>query len=290
MIKAEIVLDSVNAATGDRITTFKIRIPKFLLAQIARHRTFSINAASSRAIPVKKIRRQVLSDPFVPIQWGQNCKGMQSHGVLPTWKARIAKILWLLARYPAVLFHWLLSDVLSVHKEISNRLLESFMWADVIISSTEWKNFFALRCHEDAQPEFREVAIQMRQLLENNVPQRLNPNEWHLPFINWEEKEEKLNIKKCISAARCARTSYLLPEGGFSTPSRDIELCDRLMAPPLHASPYEHVCAALPTSERVANFVGFRQWRKDLPSEANDDYASVPILTQPEGWALRNGG
>jgi hypothetical protein len=42
------------------------------------HRVFSRNAGSSRAIPVKKLIEDVLTDPFIPIFWGSNQKGMQA--------------------------------------------------------------------------------------------------------------------------------------------------------------------------------------------------------------------
>lgn len=274
MINAQIILDSVNLATGDRLTTFAIRIPKFILAEANTHRSLSRNAASSRAIPAKKIRHQVINDPVIPVHFGRNGKGMTASDELPPFKKWLALTAWRLARYPACVFHWFLSEVVGLHKQICNRILEPWMWADVLLSATEWKNFFALRCHRDAQPEFQAVATQMRQLLLTSTPQKLRPGEWHLPFIGNLEKERlPLEMQKQISAARCARISYQLPEGGFSTPDRDLELCSRLTAPPLHASPFEGVAIALPKRERSANFMGWKQWRKDFPEEANGDYS-----------------
>lgn len=279
-IKAEIIADSLNAATGDRLTTFIIRVPKWLLTEIARHRSLSINAASSRAIPAKKVRRQVLQDPFIPIHFGKSGRGMQAHGELPPVKVWLAKTTWLLARYPIVGFHWFLGDILGLAKEATNRLLEPWMWADVLLTGTEWKNFFVLRCHEDAQPEFREAATQMRELYQSHAPQVLQPGDWHLPWVKKLERHRySLEMLKQISAARCARTSYLLPEGGFSTPERDLELCAKLVAPPLHASPFENVALALPTSERTGNFVGWKQQRKFFENESNGDYCGVEAQT-----------
>lgn len=273
MINAQIVLDSVNAATGDRLTTFVIRIPKFMLAQLARHRALSINAASSRAIPAKKVRQQVLQDPFNPIRWGVNGKGMQPKKELSPHSEKWARWAWSMGRYPAVGFHWYLGEVVGLHKETCNRLLEPYMWADVLLTATEWNNFFTLRCHDDAQAEFQAVAFQMRELRQNSIQQWLQPGEWHLPFIQeCDHDQYPLSMQLQISAARCARLSYQLPEGGFSTPERDLELCSRLMKPPLHASAFESVAIALPTRERSANFMGWRSWRKDFPDEANGDY------------------
>ena len=54
------------------------------------------------------------------------------------------------------------AEWLNVHKQVANRLLEPFMWHTVIVTATEWDNFFNLRCHPDAQPEIRLVAESMR--------------------------------------------------------------------------------------------------------------------------------
>jgi uncharacterized C2H2 Zn-finger protein len=37
-------------------------------------------------------------------------------------------------------------NYMGVTKQLCNRLLEPFMWHTVIVTSTEWENFFALRC------------------------------------------------------------------------------------------------------------------------------------------------
>lgn len=141
-ISAEIICDSLNSATGDRLTTYVISIPRFALSQLNTHRSLSKNCSSSRAIPCKKFRKQVLENPFVPIKFGKGGKGMQAHGELSPTKAWLAKQAWLLARYPAVCAHWFMSDLLGLSKEVANRVLEVWMWAEVIITGTEWKNFF----------------------------------------------------------------------------------------------------------------------------------------------------
>lgn len=272
-ITAKIVLDSCNTVTGDRLTTIEAHVPKFILAEINTHRCFSRNAASSRAIPAPKIRRQVLRDPVIPVSFGANQRGMQAERELKGIRLAICRRLWLLARYGAIFFHWL-CDCLGLHKQIVNRILEPWMWVDVLISSTEWNNFIALRCHKDAQPEFQVLAKLIRDLRINSFPTRLAPGQWHLPYADPLDRiNYDLDQLKAVSAARCARVSYLVPEGGYSTPERDLELCRRLKEPPLHASPFEHVAVALPASRRAANFVGWQQWRADFPNESNGDYS-----------------
>ena len=45
-----------------------------------------------------------------------------------------------------------------VHKQIVNRLLEPFTYIDVVVTATDYANWFVLRNHPDAQPEIQELA------------------------------------------------------------------------------------------------------------------------------------
>ena len=47
---------------------------------------------------------------------------------------------------------------INLHKQLVNRMLEPFAWITVIITATEWANFFTQRTHEDAQPELKHIA------------------------------------------------------------------------------------------------------------------------------------
>src|SRR6185369_7117160 len=76
MIKAEIVADSINEK-GNRITSFIVTFPRIILAEKNTHRVFSRNSASSRAIPFPKMVKSVRENPFIPIAWQKDHKGMQ---------------------------------------------------------------------------------------------------------------------------------------------------------------------------------------------------------------------
>lgn len=276
MINAEIIADSLNISTGDRLTTFKVRCPKWIIAEIGTHRALSRSWTSSRAVPAKKLRQMILKDPVVPTHWGANQKGMQAKEELSGLKLAIARRLWLLARYPACLFHWLLGDVVGLHKQICNRLVEPWMWADGVLTATEWKNFFKLRNHPDAQPEFGKLASIMQAAYEANEPQRVRPGEWHLPFIQEGDRsflQFDIHLIQ-ISSARCARASYYLHDGKLSDPEKDLELCDRLIgSDPKHLSPMEHPAMASATRDRFGNFMGWKQYRKTIQGENGGDYA-----------------
>jgi thymidylate synthase ThyX len=160
--KCEILADSKNIQ-GDRITTMKITFPRFILAEFNTHRMFSRNSASSRAIPFNKMVKMVEENPFIPIAWQIDHKGMQGteYLTLPKNNGDIAETTmatsnWLSARDNAIkLAQALHSDSNgygSVTKQLCNRLLEPFMWHTVIITATEFENFFKLRCPQYHTP------------------------------------------------------------------------------------------------------------------------------------------
>jgi hypothetical protein len=146
MIEAKVIADSKNEF-GNRITTMVVTFPRFILAELNTHRMFSRNSASSRAIPFKKMLKSVQENPFIPIAWQKEHKGMQ--GVEYITDSDIIQQCewdWLQARDFAVQQAESLNRSLGVTKQLCNRLLEPFMWHTVIISATEFSNFFELRC------------------------------------------------------------------------------------------------------------------------------------------------
>jgi len=130
---------------------------------------------------------------------------------------------WLFARDKAVEAACIMY-VFRTTKQLCNRLLEPFMWHTVIISGTEWENFFALRCPqythrdkiyrskknliegEDLSIEMTDLdwlsinkgqaEIHMMALAEaiwdarnESYPKQLQAGEWHIPF------EDKINTE-----------------------------------------------------------------------------------------------
>jgi len=270
---AKILLDSL-APCGKRLTTFEISLPKFLLAELNTHRMLSRNAASSRAIPTKKIIESILKDPVTPVWWGKNQPGMQAFELLEPVSAQQANFEWLESMLKAMDSAKVLVK-LNAHKQIVNRLIEPFMFAKVIVSATDWANFFALRCTKYAQPELKKIAIQMLELYESSVPIALKDGEWHIPLIGPEDreaasflteiKEEGLEMLIKASVGRCARVSYLTHDGKRDI-MKDVELHDRLIKDG-HLSPFEHIAQALPSPDKHGNFTGFMQYRKTIKTE-----------------------
>jgi thymidylate synthase ThyX len=237
------------------------------------HRMFSRNSSSSRAIPIEKLIQQVIDDPVMPVEWGKNQKGMQAREEISDTAKKAAEQGWLGGRDEAVATARYLSN-LGVHKQLVNRVLEPWMWITVIISATEYENFFKLRCHEDAQPEVKRIADMMCSAYEANTPVELEFGQWHLPFINDHELSHYSERELCLlSTARSARVSYLTHDGAHD-PVRDFELASSLMDNK-HWSPTEHPAMANPGS-MYGNFNGFTQFRKTFPDESGK--CQSPVL------------
>jgi thymidylate synthase ThyX len=151
MYKAEILADSLNLK-GDRLTTMKITFPRFILAEMNTHRMFSRNSASSRAIPFKKMVKMVEENPFIPLAWQKDHKGMQGTEYIQSKDGiYVCKAGWLESRDKAIHSAMWLNSC-NVTKQLCNRLLEPFMWHTVIVTATEWENFFKLRCPQYEVP------------------------------------------------------------------------------------------------------------------------------------------
>jgi thymidylate synthase ThyX len=247
-ITARIEADTVSPV-GDRITTFVLTYPRFIHSELMTHRAFSRNAASSRAIPIERMIKDVLENPAMPIHWGKNQSGMQAREEVED--VRHAQAEWLHAALRAVDSALRLSR-LGIHKQIANRLLEPFAHITTILTGTDWDGFYSQRLHPDAQPEFRELARCMKEAHDALGTPREGVE--HIPF-----DEPGHPLRQKVAIGRCARVSYLTHDG-VRDPAKDVELYERLAsADPPHLSPMEHVAVA--SEGRHANFYGWRSFR-----------------------------
>jgi hypothetical protein len=128
------------------------------------------------------------------------------------------------------------------HKSIVNRIIEPYIHVNCLTTGTEkgWLNFFGLRLDKNADPTLQILAQNAFQIWNESKPQLLKPNNWHLPYIDKEDwknvdnivhpNDSSLNLIIRISAARCARLSYLsFDTGKRSTIEEDLKLYDRLV-------------------------------------------------------------
>jgi len=286
-IKAEIVLSSRNSA-GKELNTYSVLYPRFIHSELMTHRVFSRNASSSRAIPVARQIKMVVDDPAIPIHFTRNKAGMQGGEALQGDEHERATRIWLAGRDMAVeTAKWL--EASAVHKQYANRVIEPYSHIAVVITATEWSNFFALRYHSMAQPEIAMLAIAMWEAYQNREVQDLEDGEWHTPYVNRLDLEQRTvyhskyamtkegsarsnavrDVLK-MSSARCGRVSYLNHEGKTPTVEEDLGLYSRLVEGfPKHASPTEHQAMACgdPNVQSGNFFGGWIQHRKTIKDE-----------------------
>lgn len=281
---AKVVEDSL-APNGVRLTTFELTYPRFVHSEFLTHRVFSRNAASSRAIPVARMIEMVKQDPAMPVFWGANQRGMQASTELEGLARDQAINEWLSARDAAVDHVTSLLNC-NVHKQLANRLIEPWAWITVVCTATTFTNFFGLRCHIDAQPEIRQLALHMLREYLRSKPRPVPFSKWHLPYV-YEDECAGLTIDeaKAVSVARCARVSYVR-QGEARAIDEDVTFVKRLSSSG-HWSPFEHV--ATPAHDRLAtsgNFVGWRQHRQDFISQSG---AEATVSDLNEWWRLHGG-
>ena len=268
MIRAKVIADSV-APTGKRITTLELVYPRFIHGEVMTHRMFSRNAASSRAIPVRRTIEQVLYNPMMPIYMGQEKKGMQSGEDLPASDWAYCYDTIMAMRITAVTMAESLSNH-GLHKSIVNRYLEPWQEMKMIVTATNWSNFMALRDHKDAEGHMQHLAQAMKVAIQQSRPRLIGEKEWHLPYVSDDERILYSHPIK-LSVARCARVSYNNHDGTKPDLEKDHALHDMLLTSG-HMSPMEHQATPLPSYYDVSgNFTGWRQYRKEIANESQED-------------------
>lgn len=328
---AKVILDSIGP-NGKRIVTVEARYWRGIHSELMTHRDRARNAASSRAIPFIRYGKctgcdgtkidngaechycngtgvggpvpnctysYIENDPFLPEFIGTEQKGMQSGSELmePNRSQALIRI-DKMRQYCLMQCQELFK--LGVHKSIINRYLEPWSYITVVMTATEWKNFFRLRIHPKAEKHFNKIAGKIKAAIDNSVPKPLLAGQWHMPYLLDEERVLLLNpevsivaktlglpeadvwgmsiqhMLKRISAARCARLSYLTHDGKRDC-TADLRIFNDLINPKIeedrdddviHSSPLEHVCqASCRTDLRSGPMVGWFQFRKEFPNE-----------------------
>ena len=146
-ISAQIVAHSINEQ-GDELISVMATFPRIILSEINTHRMLSKNTSSSRAIPFNKMVETIENDPFIPIAWQKEHKGMQgSEYFTSEFHIELLRQNWLKGRDYAVITATA-GTLLGSTKQLANRLLEPFMWTTMLITGPKsgWDNFFHLRC------------------------------------------------------------------------------------------------------------------------------------------------
>lgn len=305
-IEAKVLAYSVGE-DAPPLPTFQLRYPLQIHAELMTHRVFSRNARSSRAVPTARLLDEVRERPFIPRYWGANQKGMQA-----TEECSAPVVIgfgsddfvfgtneeaWLLARDNAANMAQAFANA-GYHKQVANRLLAPFLHIDVVLTTTELSNWFALRDDKAAEPHIRDLAVAMREALTAaGDPVLLRRGEWHLPYVDDGTKavigretpdnpegdwgEACLHTARAVSVTRCAQVSYTPFHEAKLSVEQEVARHDTLIsARPCHASPLEHqatpdcVVGQNEKGEPIwehpelhGNLKGWKQYRKYIPHE-----------------------
>lgn len=307
LTSAEVVADSVTQhGEATRLTSIYVIFPKMVMGERNRHRAFSLSDRSSRAVPPEKLIQEVRDDPAMPALFRARTKGMGGGDMLINEDLILAEQQWRWAATSAAEQAQALNEVHHLAKEIVNRPLDPFIRMHSLMTATRdgWMNFFGLRLDPGADPTIQVLAQKCWAAYVASTPRLLQPGEWHLPFvdendkvavseymenftaqhsISWAEGSAEF-IYQQLSAARCAHLSYNdLETGKRMTVERALSIYDKLVGSrPLHASPLEH--QATPDHRVIGldggraerwmhpelhgNLLGWCQARKMLPGEA----------------------
>lgn len=299
-VYCRVIADSVSPE-GKRMSTMEMQFHRWILAEVNTHRSISKNLQSSRAVPLNRAADLVDENPAHPVHWGAKEPGMMARAELQGDALQGAQELW------ETLINGAIDgarqfDELGAHKQWAARILEPYMMVKAIKSGTNWDNLLWLRDDEEAQPEYQELAACIRQCLEQSVPEKLNPGEWHVPYVEtrrvmvdnglWTREyldangdQISLELALKISASCTAQISYRRLDDSVA---KAIAVYDRLFSGRKpHMSPVEHQATPIPFETEAfvprvwpigithvtrdgtlcsGNLEGFIQYRQTLPN------------------------
>lgn len=266
MISAEIIEDTVSADSV-RLTTFKLVYPSIVHPELLTHKALSRSVSSNRDIPVWEMIDSVEADMAEPVEWGKNMPGMQSRELLDDTDRKAAQAIWRSAGRQAVRHSRDLAAI-GVNKQIANRVTMPWQHVSVVLTATDYDNFFSLRCHEDADQTMSDVAWAMAHAYYNACPTAARDLTWcHLPFVTSGERATlSEDVLLQASVARCARVSYKNHDGGFPILDKDVQLAGDLQASG-HWSPFEHQGKPAAAGTRSGNFRGWTQFRQTFDKQ-----------------------
>lgn len=276
---SKIILDVIDSPYVPEFRKSKAGMQGGDLLSGQNHKEATESYLAARDAAVVSALRLVLGSERVELMFGQVERNKFGNVDVVAHREYIAVYL---REYDRLLKEQALGDsdlpYLSLHKQVVNRILEPFMWQTVLVTATEWSNFWALRDHADADPAIARVAHLAQEAYKSSTPSRLEYGQWHLPLILEDEKAAALADPKLwcrISAGRCARVSYKTHHGTRDIDA-DVMLFDRLYEGG-HMSPLEHIATPCEVEKHTSqeqwsgNFRGWKQWRKFFQYE--DDFS-----------------
>lgn len=259
-IIARVVAKSKNIYTEDIITTFELEYPRIVHSHLLTHRVFSRNSSSSRAVPVSKVNEQVINNPARPVEFGGNQSGMVSTGEHKELiNGYTHEEWWDLSAKSAAMFSNAFAEA-GYHKQVANRITEPYQFIKVVLTTTEYENWFKLRLANDADPTVKALGEVMLKAYNEAEAEILTDKVWHTPYVDhicnengvfesycvWEQyhdedacvlltEEEAL----AISTSCCGQVSYRNIDNSYD---KALKVYERLGINTDHAhlSPTEH--------------------------------------------------
>jgi hypothetical protein len=291
-VSAKVVADSQYRDA--RLITLEIELHRFILPEANTHKALSRNYQSSRAIPILRQLEQIANDPAMPVYYGKDQAGMVAGEELEGRDLELAKMI-ILGMRDACLNGVKQLHKLNLHKQVSNRYVEPWMWTKGVITAThkDFKAMFKLRRHFAAQPEIKALFDVIYEAIEGSTPETLKPGQWHLPYVHTyfeggkqhftsqsDEKEVSLVTAIKISSSCVAQVSYRKLNDSLE---KALTVYDMLNLPvegvypddPPHFSPTEHIAKAGDCEiEMSGNFHtdDFIQYRKVLEKGLEKKY------------------
>lgn len=278
-VSAKVIADSKFRDT--RLITLEVEMHRFILAENNTHKAQSRNVQSSRAIPVLRQLEQIANDPAMPVFYGKEQTGMVATEEIEGRDLELAKMI-ILGMRDACLNGVKQLQKIGLHKQISNRYVEPWMWTKGVVTATEvaWEAMFKLRCHYAAQPEIQALFDGIKSAIDGSSPIELKPGEWHTPYADacdfppseYGLLRDAIGARIKVSASCCAQVSYRRLDDSLE---KAIKVYDMLNLPvdgvypedPPHFSPTEHIAKAGGTTFGMSgNFQcsDFTQYRKVL--------------------------
>lgn len=274
MKHAKIIADSITQR-GHRLTTLEVIIPNIVVPEMLKHRMFSISSMSMRAVPFEKMVKWVEENPFVPYAWQKKHKGMQGTEYFEDIYTMASIGAWIRARDLAIEQAKVLNNI-GVSKQICNRLLFPFGYTKMIVTATEWENFFKQRLSDSAEIHMKAVAQDIWDTMQESEPTMLKEGEWHIPYLE-KIKHDEVGI---ISIAKCARQSF---DTEWSDDySKDLELYERLKKEG-HWVPFEHVAQVMDDKQYLSYIKGKLQVMTNEDKESDDSIIYSDASSY--GWA-----
>lgn len=245
MIKAEIVAHSKNKQ-GDELISVLATFPRVILAEVNTHRMLSKNTSSSRAIPFRKMVEAIQTNPFIPIAWQKEHNGMQGseyfiegRDTIPFTTINgtelyannpleVIESKWLKARDKAVEVAYELNSI-RVTKQLSNRLLEPFMWTTMLLTGSKegWDNFFHLRCPSYQMTDMQDNLTYYKSRKDYKKDWRGMLNLDKLDEVDWLQNNKgqaeihMMALAEAIWDAKNESTPKLLKPGEWHIPFED---------------------------------------------------------------------